>query len=46
VVVCGLGRKGRQPARDFHEHGDWVVVIERDEGNDGIGTCRSGSPDF
>lgn len=40
VVICGLGRKGCQLVRDFHEHGDRVVVIERDEGNDGLSTCR------
>lgn len=39
-MFCGLGRKGRQLVRDFHEHGDPVGVIERDEGNDGIGSCR------
>ena len=39
MVVCGLGRKGHQLIRDFHDHGD-KVVIERDGRNDGISTCR------
>ncbi|MEK6324289.1 MAG: NAD-binding protein [Acidobacteriota bacterium] len=42
VVVCGLGQKGLQLATDFHDQGDRVVVIEMDEGNDAIATCREG----
>jgi voltage-gated potassium channel Kch len=41
VVVCGLGRKGLQLAKDFRKSGTAVVVIEIDEGNDEIGNCRA-----
>lgn len=40
VVICGLGRKGLTLAADFRSHGDRVVVIERDEANKGLATCR------
>jgi hypothetical protein len=40
VVICGLGRKGLALARDFRRHGEKVVVIERDETNEGIATCQ------
>ena len=40
VVICGLGRKGLALACDFKRHGDRVVVIERDEANKAIATCR------
>lgn len=40
VIVCGLGRKGhelvRQCLKDFP-----VVIIERDENNDYLSTCRN-----
>ncbi len=40
VVICGLGRKGVRLARAFRERGDSVVVLERDEDNDHLVTCR------
>jgi hypothetical protein len=40
VVICGLGRKGLALACDFKRRGDRVVVIERDEANKAIATCR------
>jgi len=36
VVICGLGRKGDQLAKDFLSSGHRVVVIELDDGNDEI----------
>ncbi len=41
VVICGLGRKGDQLAKDFLDCGDRVVVIELDEGNDEIRGCQA-----
>lgn len=40
VVICGLGRKGFQLAREFRARGDRVVVIEENEGDDAIASCR------
>ena len=40
TIICGLGRKGLELARDFRGYGEQVVVIETDEGNDEIGNCR------
>ena len=40
VIICGLGYKGLVLARGFHERGDRVVVIDRDEDNDLIDQCR------
>jgi len=40
VVVCGLGRKGLLLTRGFSARGDFVVVIESDEGNDLVEQCR------
>ena len=40
VVICGLGYKGLVLARGFHERGDRVVVIDRDEDNDLLDQCR------
>ena len=40
VVICGLGRKGSQLAREFLQQGRKVVVIERDEANDNVAACR------
>jgi voltage-gated potassium channel Kch len=45
VVVCGLGRKGLEFARDFRAHGESVIAIELDAENDLVRTCRaSGVP--
>jgi len=41
VVICGLGRKGAQLAKDFLDHGLRVVAIEYDDGNDEIVGCRA-----
>jgi voltage-gated potassium channel Kch len=40
TVICGLGQKGLQLVKDFNNHGDQVVVIEVDEDNDEISSCR------
>lgn len=40
VVICGLGKKGRQLAGDFLEKRERVVIIESDEDNDEIENCR------
>lgn len=40
VVICGLGRKGFQLARELHARGESVVVIEENEGDDAIASCR------
>lgn len=40
VVICGLGRKGLQLVKDFRDAGEQVVVVEIDEGNAVITTCR------
>jgi len=40
TVICGLGQKGLQFVKDFNDHGDQVVVIELDEDNDEISSCR------
>jgi voltage-gated potassium channel Kch len=40
VVICGLGRKGLQLAREFRARGERVVVVEEDEGDDGLQVCR------
>jgi hypothetical protein len=40
VVVCGLGRKGLQLARNYHDQHNWVVVIERDEENPALRQCE------
>ena len=40
VVVAGLGAKGFQLARAFRESGLGVVVIERDEQNPLVQSCR------
>jgi voltage-gated potassium channel Kch len=39
VVVAGLGKHGLRLVQDFHEAGDRVVVIERDEGKDDLAYC-------
>ena len=40
VVICGLGRKGLFLARSFRESGYRVVVIEQDEENSLLESCR------
>lgn len=40
VVICGLSRKGFLLAEQFRRQGTPVVVIERDENNDWIESCR------
>ena len=40
VVICGLGRQGFQLVKDFIDNGDRVVVIELNESNEVINTCR------
>jgi hypothetical protein len=39
-IICGLSRKGFLLANQFHRRGDAVVVIERDEENDWLESCR------
>ena len=41
VIICGLGRKGFRLAIQFLQHGNQVVIIEVDEGNDWIENIRS-----
>lgn len=40
VVICGLGQKGLLLAQGFHDGGDRVVVIEKDEQNHFKKQCR------
>lgn len=40
VVICGLGRMGRRLADSFARRGTPTVLLERDEENDAIETCR------
>ncbi len=40
VIVCGLSRKGALLAESLRARGDPVVVIELDEENDWIDSCR------
>lgn len=40
VVICGLGKKGLQFARTFQAKGSRVVVIEIDDDNEHLATCR------
>jgi voltage-gated potassium channel Kch len=40
VVICGLGKRGFQLAKDFRREGCDVVCIEIDEGNERIARCR------
>jgi hypothetical protein len=39
-VICGLGRKGLQLVRELIRDGEKVVVIESNDQNDGLKTCR------
>ena len=41
TIVCGLGRKGFQLVQQLHQRRTPVVVIEIDEGDDSIPTCRA-----
>jgi hypothetical protein len=41
VVICGLGEKGHRLAQGFHDAGERVVVIEKDEGNSRLEQCRT-----
>ena len=40
VIICGLSRKGMLLANRFREQGEQVVVIEKDEKNPWLETCR------
>lgn len=40
VVICGLGDKGLLLTKAFRERGDPVLVIEQDETNDLIESCK------
>jgi hypothetical protein len=40
IIICGLSRKGFLLAGQFRRQGKQVVVIERDEENDWIESCR------
>lgn len=40
VAICGLGRKGLLLARAFHDQGHRVVVIDQDEKNSKIESCK------
>lgn len=40
VIICGLGRRGLAFACNFRDKGYKVVVIEKDEADKGIETCR------
>jgi hypothetical protein len=40
VVVCGLGEKGMALVEAYRENGQSVVVLETDEDNDNIPSCR------
>lgn len=40
VVICGLGARGLHLVREFRRHGQRVAVVELDEENDWLRTCR------
>lgn len=40
VIICGLGRKGLHLAREFRNRGFAVVLLEKDEENPFLETCR------
>ena len=40
VIICGLGQKGLNIARNFRENGYRVVIIEKDGNNPNIASCR------
>jgi len=39
VVICGLGQKGLQLARQCREKKQWVIVIEKNPNNKLLSTC-------
>jgi len=39
VVICGLGHKGLELARQFRKRRRWVVVIEKNPGNPLLAAC-------
>ena len=41
IIICGLSHKGYLLASSFRAQGDKVVVIEQDEENDWIESCRA-----
>ncbi|NOY67010.1 MAG: NmrA family NAD(P)-binding protein [Gammaproteobacteria bacterium] len=41
VIICGLGLKGQNLARDFIERGYTVVILEVDNSNDQINAVKS-----
>jgi len=41
IIICGLSRKGFLLAGQFRRQGRAVVVIERDEENDWLESCRA-----
>jgi hypothetical protein len=40
IIIFGLSRKGLLLANEFRRQGNEVVVIEQDEGNDWLESCR------
>ena len=40
VIICGLGQKGLNIARNFRENGYRVVIIEKDGNNPNIASCQ------
>ena len=40
IVICGLSRKGFLLAQQFRQSGDEVVIVERDEENKWLESCR------
>ena len=40
IIICGLSHKGYLLATSFRAQGDQVVVIEQDEENDWVESCR------
>ncbi len=40
IIICGAGRIGLRLAKKMRANGERVVVIEKDELNDGIPLCR------
>jgi hypothetical protein len=40
IVICGLSRKGFLLAQQFRQNGDEVVIVERDEENKWLESCR------
>lgn len=40
IVICGLSRKGFLLAQQFRRNGDEVVIVEKDEENKWLESCR------